>query len=522
MSSTRNSLPRRTGGSRRVPEPHAETDEAGFLSLTPERARVLVLVAGRPTTYALTAIIVLALATLLTSGSNLAGTSGAIAAGWLGVHQVPLVIGKTTLGLLPLLPTALVVWLAGRECARAVEPDYTRADLGWIVGAALAGPLLITAICLAVAEDASGVVALQPPNTLAAFGWVGGLYLVAAAGGIATRTRRELFATLRLPDWAISGMYGAGRAVLRLLGCAAVLVVFSFLMHLSRVGDTYRGAGNAAGVIGLTLLSLAYLPNLVVQAVGVLVGAGAQFGDASFGLFSVVGGPIPAVPLMAAVPTGPAAGWWPVLLLVPAAIGVLGGIDLARGSTDRIGAPWATLCSAGLATVALLLLGVVAGGELGTFGRFGPDFPVFVVVTFAWLAVPGYAGLAFARWFLFPVGAVPANTDDPYAEDYYADDDHADGYYADDDHADDYYADDDHADDYYADDDYADDDYGRRGYYEDDYAGPDHDEALDGELVEEQTSLSTVRTPGANTTPDIVDAEVVEADLPESGRVDGR
>ncbi|MFF3222331.1 DUF6350 family protein [Nocardia suismassiliense] len=503
MNSSRNSLVRRTGGSRQVPEP-PEPDETGFLSLTPERARVLVLVAGRPTTYALAAIIVLVLATLLTSGSNLAGTSGAIAAGWLGVHQVPLVIGKTPLGLLPLLPTALVLWLAGRECARAVEPDCTRADLGWIVGAALGGPLLITAICLAVAEDASGVVALQPPNTLAAFAWVFGLYLIAAVGGIATRNRRELFVLLRLPEWVISGVYGAGRAMLRLLGCAAALVVLSFLVHIPRVGDTYQGAGNFAGVLGLTLLSLAYLPNLVVQAVGVLVGSSAQIGVASFGVFSVVGGPIPAVPLMAAVPTGPAAGWWPVLLLIPAAVGVLGGLDLARSSTDRIDAPWATLCSAALATVGLVLLGVVAGGDLGTFGRIGLDLPIFAVVTFAWLAIPGYVGLAFARWFLVPVGTAPDGYADPYDE---GDDD--------------YYSDDNYADDYYADDEYTD----HRDYFEDDYAdydGADLEVELDGELVDEQTAIDTVRAPGANTTPDIVDAEVVEADLPESGRVEGR
>ncbi|WP_280407658.1 cell division protein PerM [Nocardia brasiliensis] len=502
MNAPRNSLARRTAESRGVPEPHADAEGAGFLSLTPERARVLVLVAGRPTTYALTAIIVLMLAALLSSGSNLAGTSGAIAAGWLGVHQVPLVIGKTSLGPLPLLPTALVVWLAGRECARAVEPGSTRADLGWIIGAALAGPLLITAICLAVAEDASGVVALQPPNTLAAFAWVAGLYLVAALGGIAAANRRGVFALLRLPDWAISGMYGAGRAVLRLLGCASVLTLVSFLLHVSRVGDTYAGAGNAAGVLGLTLLSLVYLPNLVVQAVGVLVGSTAQIGAASFGLFAVVGGPIPALPLLVAVPTGPAPAWWPVLLLIPAAIGVLGGLDLARRSTDRIGAPWATLSSAALATLVLVLLAAVAGGELGTFGRVGLDLPIFAAVTFAWLAVPGYAGLAFARWFLVPVGAAPADYSDPYDEhDYYADD-----------YEDDYYA-----DDHYADDDreYLDDEY-------DDYPYQDPDEALDGELVEEQTSIETVRAPGANTTPDIVDAEVVEADLPESHRVDGR
>ncbi|MEU0499500.1 DUF6350 family protein [Nocardia sp. NPDC005998] len=521
MSAPRSSLVRRTTESRGAPEPSARSDraprgshtdgldEAGFLSLTPERARVLLLIAARPTTYALLAITILALATLLSSGSSLAGTSGAIAAGWFAIHQVPLVIGKTSLGLLPLLPTGLLVWLSARDCARAVEPESSRADLGWIVGAALAGPLLVTAVCLAVAEDASGVVPLQPPNTLAAFGWVSALYSVAAVGGIASRNRRRLFTLLRLPDWAIAGTLGAGRSVLRLLACATVVVIVSFFAHWSHIGDTYQTAGNAAGVIGLSVLALAYLPNVVLAAVGVVVGSGAHFGDASIGVFSVVGGPIPAVPVMAAVPTGPATGWWPVLLLIPAAVGVLGGVDIGRTSHDRAAAPWATLTSAGVATVALVLLGAVAGGDLGTFGHMGVDLPIFAVVTFGWLAVAGYVGLMFARWLVVPVGTPVIDYHDDYDDDYVDDDQYEDDHY--DDHYDDYDDDQQERDDY---DDY-DDEY-------EDYDGADFEVELDGELVEEQTSIVTARTPGSNTVPDIVDAEVVEADLLESDQVDGR
>ncbi|MFE7802614.1 DUF6350 family protein [Nocardia sp. NPDC057440] len=507
--------------SRRGAVAPGDGDEHGFLSLTPERARVLVLVAARPAALTLTAVIVLVLATLLASGSSMAGTSGAIAAGWLAAHQVPLVIGKTSLGLLPLLPTGLLVWLSGRECVRAVEPESTRADLGWILGAALAGPLLVTAVCLAVAEDASGVVALQPPNTLAAFGWVGGVHLLAAAGGIASRNRRRVFTLLRMPDWAVAGTFGAGRTVLRLLACATAVTVVSFFAQWSRIGDTYQSAGNAAGVIGLTLLSLAYLPNVVVAAVSVLMGASAQFGDASVGVFAVIGGPIPAVPVLAAVPTGPAAGWWLVLLLIPAAVGVLGGLDSARTSTDRIAAPWATLTSAGLATVVLVLLGVAAGGALGTFGRVGLDLPIFAVVSFAWLAVTGYAGLVFGRFFVVPVGAPSTRYDED--DDYYADDEYADYHHAD--YRDDDYHDDDYDaydDEYAADDHAADDD----DYFDDEYPhydGPDLEVEVDGELVEEQPALGVRGSaPGGDTIPDIVDAEVVEADLPESDPVDGR
>lgn len=509
MSSSRNSSTRRIGGSR-ASQPDPDAEEAGFLSLTPERSRVLIAVAGRPSAFGLTALVVLVLGTLLAAGSDLDGASGAVAASWLAVHQVPLVIGKTSLGLLPLLPTALLVWLAARESARAVEPQCTRADLGWIVGAAVGGPLLVTSVCLAVTEDASGVVALQPPNTLAAFAWVAALYLLAAAIGIAVRLRQRLFALLRLPDWALSGLYGAGRSTVRLLVCATAVAVISFLAHIPRLGEMYRSAGDFGGVVGLTLLSLAYLPNLVVQTVGVLVGSSAQIGAASFGVFSVVGGPIPAFPLLAAVPTGPAAGWWPVLLLIPAAVGVLGGLDLARTSTDRITAPWATVTSAALAALALTVAGMVAGGQLGEVGRVGLDLPIFTLVAFAWLAIPGYAGLAFARWFLVPVGIPPGDYADPYDD--YSDEDDAD--------YDDAYYDD---RDYYEDDDYHDDDH----YDDDHYDHYDHDQPelegpLDAELVDEPPAIETRVRYHDHAGADIVDAEVVEADLPDSDRVDGR
>ncbi|GAA5043556.1 cell division protein PerM [Nocardia callitridis] len=536
MSSSRNSLARRTPRQRAVAEPRPEGEESGFLSLSPERARVLLLVAARPSALALTVIAVLILATLLFSGGDLAGLSGAIAAGWLGVHQVPLLIGTTTLGLLPLLPTGLLLWLAVRDGARAIEPDCGRADLAWVAGAALVGPLLVTAICLAVADDASGVVALQPPNPLAAFGWVLALHLIAVLAAVVIRLRRRLFALPGLPDWVVSGVYGAGRTVLRLLGCATVVVLISFFAHITAIGATYRSAGNVAGVLGLTVLSLAYLPNLVVHAVGVLVGASAQIGAASFGVFSVVGGPVPAVPLTLAVPTGAAAVWWSVLLVIPAGVGVLGGLDNARMSTDRIAAPWATVTSAALATLVLVLLDGVAGGELGTFGAVGLDLPIFALITFGWLAIAGYLGLVFARLFVVPVGAPPSGyldahdaSEAAYAEDGY----HTDGYQLESypggaaDHPD-YY--DDYDDyDYVGDGEYAEDENYEGGDHgadteeqHIDYTEPEVSTALEGELVDDQAAIPTVRPRHGDSTPEIIDAEVVEADLPESDRMDGR
>ncbi|MGV9666191.1 cell division protein PerM [Nocardia niigatensis] len=487
----------------------------GFGSLTPERARVLMLVSARASAITLLVIFVLVYGTLFAAGSGMSGSSGAIAASWLAVHQVPLVIGKTGIGLWPLLPTLLMLWLVARDSAQAAGPDCETADLGWVVGAAVGGPLLITAVCLAVAEDAAAVVSLQPPDTLAAFAWVLALNLLAAVIGIGSRRWRDFadMLPIPLPEWVVPGFLAGLRAAGRLLVAATAVTVVSFLLHWSRIGDTYHAAdGTFFGALGLTLLSLAYLPNVTVAAVSVLAGGQVQIGPGSLSLFAIHGAPVPAVPVAAAVPSGPVAVWWLVLLLVPAAVGVLSGLDCGRTSRDRATAPWATLTAAGVAAVAMALLGVVAGGELGTFGRIAPG-ALSAVLVFVWLAVAGYAGMLGARWFGGPAVVAPAAYDDEYEEDYYGEEADA---YADADadaYADDEY--DDYDDDEY-DEDFDDEDDGdsepradhpdENGWYDE----KDLDGALDAELVDDRDDDES--RVGSADSADIVDAEIVEGD----------
>ena len=447
-----------------------EIYEPGFLSLTPERARVLLLVAVRPAAQAMLVIAVLVLLTLLTSGDGMAGTSAAIAASWLAMHQVPLVIGKTTLGLLPLLPTVVLLWAAARECARAMLPDSSRADLGWLIGAALGGPLLVTAVCLAVVEDASGILPVRAPNALSAFVWVLVLHLIAAVAGIVSREIPHVVDLLRLPDWAVTGLRCSGRTALRLLACAAAVTVVSLLAHWSAMGDGYASAGDAWGVLGLTVLSLLYLPNVVVGALGVLLGAPVQFGAASISLFEVVGGPVPAVPVLAALPIGPAVGWWPLLIALPAAVGVLTGLDLARTGDDEIRRPRSVLVCAAATTLVLLVLAVLAGGNLGGFGHVGLDLPILAAASFVVVAITGWIGLVLARLFLDRF----VRADHDYYDDYDSRDSASDAAGHDED---DY--DDDYDDEHYDDEDHYDEDDDEHEHY-DDYDDDYDDERYDG------------------------------------------
>ncbi|AHH21565.1 putative membrane protein [Nocardia nova SH22a] len=399
----------RAGARPAPPETPGDPEDPVFLSLSPERAKVLLVIAARASSFTVVAVVAIVLITLIAAGSGLTGASGAIATGWLAVHLVPVLVGKTTLGLLPLVPTGLVLWLTMRDCAHAVSPRSSRADLGWIVGAALTGPLLVTAVCLAVAEDAATAVPLQAPDTLTAFCCVGGLHLLAAVTGIASQPNplRDRIAA-GLPEWVFTGSRVAAKALWRLLLNGAVLALVSFVLHWSVIGDTYAAAGNFAGVLGLTVLSLAYVPNVVITATSVLLGADVHIGGGGLSLFSVTGAPVPAVPVLASVPTGPASAWWPVLLLIPAAVGVRGGLDCARESADEPRRPWATLFGAAAAAVVLSLLCLCAGGRVGTFGDIGPGVLLTAVLTFGWLTVAGYVGLVCGRRFL---GIPPAYTD---------------------------------------------------------------------------------------------------------------
>ncbi|WP_336084378.1 cell division protein PerM [Nocardia sp. SSK8] len=503
MSSRSNALVRRTSGSLgredAAPPPGREP---GWWTPSPERARALLLVAARPTICALAATVTLVLVVMLTTETELTSAPGAVGATWLAAHQIPLTVGRTTLGLLPLVPTALLVWLAARECARAVPNRPQPIDLAWLAGAVLAGPLLMTAVCLAVTGDAAGVTPLERPGPISAFGWVIVLYLGAAAAGIASRAWPALCDLLpvEIPEWAVLGARAARRTVLRMLGCAALATVISLFAHLSRFEGTYQQAHNVTDVLGMSLLSLLYLPNVVIAAAGLLCGAAVQFGTGSVGLFGVGGGQLPAVPALIPVPEGPASAWWPALLLVPLAVGVLGGIELGRTSDDRPGAPWATLTSAGLSTLAFLVLAALGSGQLGAVGWVGVDLLMLVPLMVTWFGFGGFVGMVFARRFLAPAAPVEDYDEDDY-DDYYDEDDY---FYDDEDDADP--DDTDHDDDTYAD--------------------ADPAVELDAELVEDiddEVEVS-IAAPGSTTEPnaEIVDAEVVEADLPEGDTTTGR
>ncbi|MDV7243858.1 MULTISPECIES: DUF6350 family protein [Rhodococcus] len=362
----------------------------------PDEAWALLAVAFRPAAVTIVLLSALIVVTLVAANSDLTGTFGAIAASWLAIHQVPVTVDGTVLGVLPLIPTAGMVWAVARGCAGAVDVASSRRRVLRVVGAAVCGPLVITAISLAVIADASAVIALWPPNTLAAFGWVLFVHLLAAGLGVAVTMGPTWSADL--PAWARNAVRPGLRAATAIVGAGAALVTVSLLVEWSTVGGLLERGDGVVGLLGLTVLSVLYLPNVVIGAAAAAMGGTADIGDVSVSVFGNVGGSLPPLPVLGAVPDGAAGGAWPALLMIPLLIGVMLGRDSGRRVAGQE-ALFTVLAAAAGVGVVTAILGLVAGGELGAFGTVRITWWVFGGLTFAWLGFVGVITAVVIAWF---------------------------------------------------------------------------------------------------------------------------
>lgn len=293
--------------------------------------RDLVRVAFGPSLVALVVIAAVVLVQLVVANSELTGTLGAVASVWLAAHLVPISIGGQQIGVLPLAPAALMIWATARSVAQITPPRGSWFVIRWIVASALGGPLFLTALALAVVHDAASVITeLQTPNALAAFGGVLAVHGLGALIGVGTRVRARLLPTLGLPGWLTDAVRPAMIGAAALLSLSGAVVAASLVVHWSTMHELFGITNSFVGQLSLSLLSLLYLPNVVLGAAAVAVGSSAHIGFATFSSFTVFGGDIPALPILAAVPTPPLGPVWVALLIVGAASGVAIGQQCAR------------------------------------------------------------------------------------------------------------------------------------------------------------------------------------------------
>jgi hypothetical protein len=361
------------------------------------QARDLVRVAFGPAVLALVIIAAVTLLELLIANSDMTGALGAIASIWLGVHRVPISIGGRELGVMPLLPILFMVWATARSTARATSAYSSWLVVRWVVASALGGPLLMTAIALAVIHDASSVITeLETPSALRAFASVLVVHAVGAAIGVWSRVGRRALAAASLPDWLGDSLRAAVAGVLALVGLSGLVTAGSLVVHWATMQELYGITDSIFGEFSLTVLSVLYAPNVIVGTSAVAVGSSAHLGFATFSSFTVFGGDIPALPILAAAPTPPLGPVWVALLIVGASSGVAVGQQCARRPLPLVPALGKLLAASVAGALAMSLLAYGGSGRLGNFGEVGVDQGALVVGTFFWFAVVGWVTVIMA------------------------------------------------------------------------------------------------------------------------------
>lgn len=296
----------------------------------------------------------------------------------------------------------------------------------WIGGAAAFGGISLAASVVAQHESVS-VDEFQPLWIPAIF--FAALLLVSSVAG----PRFELFPGANGPEakervairawaaktyqslhWALRTVFDPGvrvglGVVATMIFASSIMIMLALLFGWIEVIRLYQSLGlSVLGGVMLTLGQLAILPNLIVFGTAWISGAGFAIGTGSFvSPLATQLGPIPALPIFAAIPTG-GAERGVLFALIPVLAAFIGTI-LMRGRTEQLRWEYATrrtaafslsLLAATTASVVSFVLASLASGGFGP-GRFvevGANPLVFAGVVFLEVLIPSFiAGLLVAK-----------------------------------------------------------------------------------------------------------------------------
>lgn len=350
------------------------------------RARVLLAAGVGPLLLGYAAVVgLLTLVVAVATKADISALSVLSAAmpSWLAAYQTPLSLDGHALGVLPLLPSLLMMVLVSRSVTKAAERLEVESARDVV-------PVIVTVMA---SHAVLGVVFAEVTGTARI---ATGLLVPAGVAGVAAvigLTRRGYFEDVldRCDELVRHGLRAGLLGLATMVGLGAA--VFLFGLATSFPAATALFAPGFGDGLGMFLMSAAYLPNAVVGGISFLAGPGVTIGELTVAPLHFTGGPLPGVPLLAALPeTGGA--WWPIFFLLPLATGALVGWILRDCSEDPIARLRAAGTSAVVVALGCVLLGVGAGGRLAG-GVFDP------------LTVhPWSMGLAMLLWIALPAATV--------------------------------------------------------------------------------------------------------------------
>lgn len=306
--------------------------------------------------------------------------AGVGAALWLLGHGAVVHAGGAVVSVVPLGITALALF-AGYASARRSAHSTVSA---WLAGVGGYVTVVIGAMVLAgesgpLGAGGGSVLRLLTGTVVIAAAGLG-------AGVVRVRRFREVTRPVwsRLPAVARAGVTAGVMALGIVVGLAALLTCAWVVSGRAAAGDVVAGLGvDTFGGLLLAVAQLAVAPNLVVWALawlagpGFVVGAGTHYSPAE-----VVSGPLPALPLLGALPTADGSGglirWAPVVVVLA---GMVAGwwlhrrLPVTRAWDSLAASLWAGATAGALAAVAT----AVAGGSVGP-GRLAVVGGPFVLV----------------------------------------------------------------------------------------------------------------------------------------------
>jgi hypothetical protein len=304
---------------------------------------------------------------LLGSGVDVTMTLNPVLATGLGFAKAgaPFILTIAPLGF-----ALLTVLLGVRAGRRIGETPFRTVGISVAIATFAVLSLAVTLSALFTAARASIWQGTLLPTLVFAVGIVIGSALgrvrseATVQGGPAALIRR-LSARLGPEQWtiALTAARGGAATASVVVAASAVAVVALLLGNYASIITLYEAVhAGVLGGISLTIGQIAFLPNLVIWAASWFVGPGFAIGTgSSVSPLGTTLGPIPAVPILGALPPAGALGWGFLGLLVP----VLAGFIIALVVRPRLVRELGPAAGTRSFIATGLLIGVAGGILLG-------------------------------------------------------------------------------------------------------------------------------------------------------------
>lgn len=171
-----------------------------------------------------------------------------------------------------------------------------------------------------------------------------------------------------------AGLRGGVASVAAVLALSSVLVAALLFTNYARVISLYEGVhAGVLGGIALTVGQLAFLPNTVIWAASWLFGPGFAIGaGSSVSPFGTSLGPVPAIPILGALPSAHQLSWGFLGLLVPLVVSFLVAVIIRRRLvTELTGVSnplWLAISGVASGVVGGIMFGLLAWVSAGSAG----------------------------------------------------------------------------------------------------------------------------------------------------------